>query len=49
MSGKGMQEGERGRDERRREGERPVRDNGGAAFISLRIYMWGGERGEGEI
>lgn len=36
-----------GRDERRGGRERPVRDNGVAAFISLWIYMWEGWRGGG--
>lgn len=39
MSGKGMQEG---RMKGKREGERAVRDNGVAAFISLWIYIWEG-------
>lgn len=54
MSRKGMQEEggrEGGRDEReKKEGERTVRDNGVAAFISLWICMWeaGTEREAGK-
>lgn len=33
-----------------KEAERPVRDNGGAAFINLRISMWeGGTDGEMDL
>lgn len=47
---------EGGRDERKKEGERAVRDNGVAVFISLWIYMWeegteeeGGKDGEMDL